>query len=59
MEGLTKMGYDQIIERVLNIKTTLPELLTVDEAKLYLDGYQRCQIEIFKLLNELKDQYGR
>lgn len=59
MEGLTKMGFDQIIERVLNMKTTLPELLTVDEARLYLEGYSRCQIEIFKLLNELKDQYGR
>lgn len=59
MEGLTKMGFDQIIERIVNRHFDPPRGKNLLEFSGYLDGYADCQNDIISLLQELRDQYGR
>lgn len=59
MEGLTKMGFDQIIERIVNRQFEPPRGKTLLEFSSYLTGYADCQHDIILLLQELRDQYER
>lgn len=62
MEGLTKMGYDQIIERIQNMQYMrfgITGPATLEDLERYLEGYRSCKNDIISLLQELRDQYGR
>lgn len=59
MEGLTKMGFDQIIERIQNMRLSIAGPITLEDLERYLEGYGRCQSDIIGLLQELRDQHGR
>lgn len=59
MEGLTKMGFDQIIERIVNRQFDPPRGKNLRALSDYLTGYADCQNDIISLLQELRDRYGR
>jgi len=59
MEGLTKIGFDQIIERIVNRQFDPPRGKNLRALSDYLTGYADCQNDIISLLQELRDQYGR
>ena len=59
MEGLTKMGYDQIIELIQNMRFGLTGPATLEDLERYLEGYRRCKDDILSLLQKLRDQSGR
>ena len=59
MEGLTKIGYDEIINRVTNMVVTPPHGVTIVELKRWLEGHADAQACVLSILNEMKDQYGR
>ena len=59
MEGLTKIGFDQIIERIQNMRLGITNPATLKDLERYLEGYKRCKNDIISLLQELRDQYGR
>lgn len=58
-EGLTKMGYDQIVERIINRTVQPPEDMTVEMLNAWMTGYADCQKAVIDIINKLKDQYGR
>ena len=58
-EGLTKMGYDDLMSRVVNRTIQPPDGMTVDKLHAWLSGYAKCQHDILEIICELKDQYGR
>ena len=58
-EGLTKMGYDQIIERIINRAVDPPVKKTCIELTAWLTGYADCQNAIIDIIRKMKDQYGR
>lgn len=59
MDELTKIGYDQIIERIVNRQFDPPRGKNLRELSDYLTGYADCQNDIISLLQELRDEYGR
>lgn len=59
MEGLTKIGYDEIIERVKNMVVTPPQGVTINELERWLEGHAYAQACMLSILNKMKDQYGR
>lgn len=59
MEGLTKIGFDQIIERIQNMRLSITNPATLKDLERYLEGYKRCKSDIISLLQELRDQCGR
>lgn len=58
-EGLTKMGYDMIVEHIINRKIQPSEEMYTMELSAWLTGYTKCQNDIIDIINKLKDQYGR
>lgn len=58
-EGLTKMGYDDLISRIVNRMVQTPDDMTVDTLNAWLTGYAQCQFDILKIVGQLRDQYGR
>ena len=59
MEGLTKMGYDEIINRILNRTVQPPNDMRVETLDAWLIGYAKCQSDVLEIIGKLKDQYGR
>lgn len=58
-EGLTQMGYDQIVERIVNRTVQPPDDMTVEMLNAWLTGYAKCQNDVLEIIGKLKDQYGR
>lgn len=58
-EGLTKMGYDQIVERIVNRTVQPPNGKTAYELTAWMTGYATCQNDVLEIIGKLKDQYGR
>ena len=58
-EGLTKMGYDMIVEHIINRKIQPPNDKTCFELNAWLQGYADCQNTILEIIGKMKDQYGR
>ena len=58
-EGLTKMGYDEIFNRIVNRTVKPPQDLTVEMLNEWLSGYAQCQDDILTIIGSMKDQYGR
>lgn len=60
MPELTKMGYDMIIDRIVNRQLKeLPEGLTVQELNQWLTGYATCQNHILDIIIMLRDDFAR
>ena len=59
MSELTKQGYDMIIDRVINIKITPPDGLTIAELKRWMEGHADAQARILGILEKMKDSNGR
>lgn len=59
MEGLTKVGYDDIINRILNRTVQPPNDMRVETLDAWLIGYAKCQSDVLEIIGKLKDQYGR
>ena len=57
--GLTSIGYNYIIDQVVNRKVQPPEEMYTMELRAWLTGYAKCQNDIIDIINKLKDQYGR
>ena len=57
--GLTNMGYDQIIERIINRMVQPLDDMTVEALNAWLTGYATCQNDVLEIIGKLKDQYGR
>lgn len=58
-EGLTKMGYDMIVDRIITKKIQPPSDKTCFELNAWLQGYADCQNAILEIIGKMKDQYGR
>lgn len=58
-EGLTKTGYDMIVEHIINRKIQPPNDKTCFELNAWLQGYADCQNTILEIIGKMKDQYGR
>ena len=58
-DGLTKMGYDEIFNRIVNRSVKPPQDLTVEMLNEWLNGYAQCQDDILTIISSMKDQYGR
>ena len=58
-EGLTKTGYDLIIDKIINRTVQPPNGKTAYELTAWLTGYADCQRAVVDIINKLKDQYGR
>lgn len=59
MEGLTKIGYDDILLRIANRLIQPPNDMTAAELSAWLNGYLKCQNDVTEIIGNLKDQYGR
>lgn len=57
-EVLTKMGYDMIIERIVNRTVQPPDDMTVEMLNTWLTGYAKCQNDVLEIIGKLKDQTG-
>lgn len=58
-DGLTKIGYDQIIEQIVNRTVQPPNDMTVEMLNAWLKGYATCQNDILEIIGKLNDQYRR
>ena len=58
-EGLTKIGYDEIIRRIMERPVRPPTNMTVEPLNAWMQGYVECQNAVIEMLVTLKDQYGR
>ena len=58
-ESLTKAGYSQIIERILNMTVTPPDSITVRDLQHWIEGYIKAQTDVLEILNKMRDTYGR
>lgn len=56
---LTKIGYDQIIERIVNRTVEPPTDKNCVELNAWLQGYADCQSAVLDIILRMKDQYGR
>ena len=59
MEELTKIGYDNIIDRIINRKVETPKDMNCITLHAWLTGYTDCQHDIINIIKELRDQNGR
>ena len=59
MPELTKQGYDNIIDRIVNRTVEPPKTLTVQALNAWLNGYAQCQLEILDIIETLRDTNGR
>ena len=57
--GLTSIGYNYIIDQIVNRKVQPPKEMYTMELSAWLTGYAKCQNDIIDIINKLKDQYGR
>ena len=53
------MGYDDIVNRIINRTVQPPTDKTCFELNAWLQGYAECQNNILEIIGQLKDQYGR
>jgi hypothetical protein len=58
-EELTKMGYDQIAEKIINRIVQTPTGKTVYELAAWFQGYADCQKAILDIIQNMKDHIGR
>lgn len=58
-EGLTKIGYEELFNRIVNMSVEAPTGMTSDMLNVWLSGYMQSKDDILTLINKLKDQYGR
>lgn len=58
MESLTKIGYDNIIEYIVNREVTPPKM-NVYDMHIWLSAYAKCQNDIIDIIKSLKNDYGR
>lgn len=59
IEGLTKIGYEDIINRILNRTVQPPNDMRVETLDAWLIGYAKCQSDVLEIISKLKDQCGR
>lgn len=55
-EGLTKTGYDMIVEHIINRTIQPPNDKTCFELNEWLQGYADCQNTILEIIGKMKDQ---
>ena len=55
-ERLTKMGYDQIIERILNKAVDPPNGKTYTELTAWMNGYANCVNNVIDIILKMKEQ---
>lgn len=58
-EELTKMGYDNIIYRIVNREISPPGVMTIQVMNAWLAGYAQCQNDILSIIEALRDTNGR
>ena len=58
-DGLTKMGYDDIITRIQNMVIRPPQDMNVETLYAWLKGYADAQNAVVEMIDGLKGQYGR
>ena len=58
-DGLTKMGYDMIFDRIINRTVQPPDDMTIEMLNAWLTGYATCQNDVLEIVGKLKDQYRR
>ena len=58
-DGLTKMGYDDLIDRISDMRIETPTILTATGLQIWIQAYTQCQDAIIDLIAELRDKYGR
>jgi len=56
MSELTKVGYDNIIDRIVNRKVEPPKDMNCITLYAWLTGYTDCQQDIINIIKELRDQ---
>ena len=59
MSELTMMGYDLIIDKIVNRTVEAPEGLTARELLIWMNAYADCQDDILDIIEKLKDTNGR
>lgn len=59
MGELTKSGYDQIIDKIVNREIEPPKGMNCFALNAWLQGYADCQNAIIDIVEKLRDQYGR
>lgn len=59
MEELTKVGYDHIIDRIVNRKVEPPKDMNCITLYAWMTGYADCQHDIIDIIEKLKEQNGR
>ena len=59
MGELTKIGYDQIIDKIVNREIEPPKGMNCVALNEWLQGYADCQNAIIDIVEKLRDQYGR
>ena len=59
MGELTKTGYDQIIDKIVNREIEPPKGMNCFVLNAWLQGYADCQNAIIDIVEKLRDQYGR
>lgn len=59
MPELTKQGYDNIIDRIINREVEPPKDKNCAELNAWLQGYADCQNAIIDIIESLKNQFGR
>lgn len=58
-KGLTKIGYDQIIDRIVNRTVDPPKDMNCFALNAWLQGYADCQNAIIDIIEKLRDDFGR
>lgn len=53
-EGLTKLGIDILVERILKRSVEVPKELTADELMEWLNGYTSCQQTILNIIEDMR-----
>ena len=59
MGELTKIGYDQIIDKIVNREIEPPKGMNCFVLNAWLQWYADCQNAIIDIVEKLRDQYGR
>lgn len=59
MDGLTKIGYDEIITRIQNMVIKSPQDMNVETLYAWLKGYSDALNAVVEMIDGMKDQYGR
>lgn len=51
---MTDIGYNDLIDRIVNREVIPPERMTLAELNSWLNGYAKCQNDIIDIINECR-----